>query len=113
MGVWQTYIAQADTREERFYRLQRLTQAYADRVHFFANNRFFAKSILKYVSNLVANYLQASLVADEEDVFEFVIENKLGFQDAQIVREIAGFYERTSTPEKLRKADTVYRSSMK
>jgi hypothetical protein len=53
------------------------------------------------------------LVADEEDVFEFVIENKLGFQDAQIVREIAGFYERTSTPEKLRKADTVYRSSMK
>ena len=51
LGVWQTYISQADTSAERFFRLERLTKAYSERVHFFANHRFFAKSWLKYVSN--------------------------------------------------------------
>lgn len=53
ISVWQVYIGQADTRSERFYRIERLTKAYSDRVHFFAQNRFFAKSWLKYVSKLV------------------------------------------------------------
>lgn len=51
MAVWQTYIAQADSHMERFYRVERLTKAYADRLQFFYNQRFFAKTFLKYVSN--------------------------------------------------------------
>jgi hypothetical protein len=58
--------------------------------------------------------LQANLVADSEDVFEFMIENKIGFDDAQTVRQIAEFYEkRTYKPENLRKTDSVYRSALK
>lgn len=63
MTAWQTYIGQADTHSERFYRIQRLTQAYSDRVQFFASHRYYAKAWLKYVSNLVSADLLYRLVS--------------------------------------------------
>ena len=104
MTTWNTYITQAQTSHGKFQRIDRLTKAYADRTHFFADNKYFIKIWLQY----------AELVCDKQDVFEFMLENKIGINDCQAVKKIAEFFElRSNNLENLRRADNIYRMALK
>ena len=52
-------------------------------------------------------------MADAEDVFEFMIEHKIGLMDSQTVRQISHFFESNKqNPINLRKADKVFRTAI-
>ena len=41
-----------------------------------------------------------------------MIEHKIGFQDAQVIRQIAELFERGQDPSRLKRADDVYRMGL-
>ena len=100
MKIWQTYIEQAETRNDHFFRLERLFKAYLlepQLLAFFSTDSLFTHAWFKY----------ASKVRAIKDVFDLMMEHKIGFHKESTFVKIASFYEKHIFD--LREADRILR----